>query len=219
MGSEFKAQVDLSNENTLKILKDNNIGLEEKAQILECSTDELFQNVYDLEGKVIQETPFRSNYTLTEALDNGSLGGKTVLDLGCNCGRYLIEAITLGAEYVIGVDHKEYFPKFIEYLNIGDRAEFVKDNIITYKPEKEVDVVLLFDLMCYFSEEDVDKILDNMISYAKEKILIIDVFSGDYSHFVYKVMKIVRSKGKKIKIRDINDEGKNYIVKLISIEI
>ena len=47
----------------------------------------------------------------------GSLRGRRVLDIACNCGGFSVEAIKAGADYVLGVDIVD------RYL---DQAEFIK---------------------------------------------------------------------------------------------
>lgn len=49
----------------------------------------------------------------------GSLKGKRVIDIGCNCGGFSVEAIDRGAEYVLGIDVADHY---IEQANFIKRA-------------------------------------------------------------------------------------------------
>ena len=55
----------------------------------------------------------------------GSLEGKRVLDVACNCGGFSLEAAESGADYVLGID---VTPKYIEQANVLKRA-FSADNV------------------------------------------------------------------------------------------
>lgn len=49
----------------------------------------------------------------------GSLAGKRVLDVACNCGGFSVEAARLGAEYVLGIDIVDHY---LEQANLIKQA-------------------------------------------------------------------------------------------------
>ena len=82
----------------------------------------------------------------------GSLEGKRVLDVACNCGGVSLEAARSGADYVLGID---VTPKYIEQANTLKRALSVTDvdfdliSIEDLDPERvgTFDVTLNFGLL------------------------------------------------------------------------
>jgi tRNA (mo5U34)-methyltransferase len=61
------------------------------------------------------------NYAFPPLLDEfgGSLAGKRVLDIACNCGGFSVEAARLGSAYVLGIDIVDHY---IEQANFIKRA-------------------------------------------------------------------------------------------------
>ncbi len=49
----------------------------------------------------------------------GSLKGKRVIDVGCNCGGFSVEAVNHGAEYALGIDVADHY---LEQANFIKRA-------------------------------------------------------------------------------------------------
>jgi 2-polyprenyl-3-methyl-5-hydroxy-6-metoxy-1,4-benzoquinol methylase len=82
----------------------------------------------------------------------GSLEGKRVLDVACNCGGFSLEAVESGAAYVLGID---VTPKYIEQANTlkralsVDNADFELLSIEELDPERigTFDVVLNFGIL------------------------------------------------------------------------
>jgi tRNA (mo5U34)-methyltransferase len=61
------------------------------------------------------------NHAFPPLLDafGGSLGGKRVLDIACNCGGFSVEAARLGSAFVLGIDIVD---RYIEQANFIKRA-------------------------------------------------------------------------------------------------
>lgn len=165
----------------LEILKNKNMTIQEKSEILGWSTDKFYQNIYDMGGNVVQESYDIEQYDFKDILRGETLEGKTVLDLGCNCGSYLFEALKLGAKKVIGVDKQDCMSKFIKHLGITDRAEFYKQDILNYD-SSPVEITFIINVLAYLSNNEIEYLIDKMKSYTKEKIYMVDIFSRNYAH-------------------------------------
>ncbi|HEX2444922.1 MAG TPA: methyltransferase domain-containing protein [Vicinamibacterales bacterium] len=82
----------------------------------------------------------------------GSLKGKRVLDVACNCGGFSVEAAKLGAEYVLGVDIVDHYleqARFIKRVLKLNQVEFRTQNIDTIEVETvgEFDVTFCFGIL------------------------------------------------------------------------
>jgi tRNA (mo5U34)-methyltransferase len=105
----------------------------------------------------------------------GSLKGKRVLDVACNCGGFAVEAIKAGAEYALGVDIVD------RYL---DQANFIRDalgyenlefrNVDVYDLSAETvgtfDVVLCFGILYHL--EDPIRGMKAMSNLATQSMLV-----------------------------------------------
>jgi tRNA (mo5U34)-methyltransferase len=86
------------------------------------------------------------------SLTEGSLQGRTVLDIGCNCGFWSLQSRLAGAERVLGLEASEENvdqAKFILELTGLDRLSFEQTNAydVSGKRHGEFDVVLHLGLL------------------------------------------------------------------------
>jgi tRNA (mo5U34)-methyltransferase len=85
----------------------------------------------------------------------GSLAGLRVLDTGCNCGGFTVEAAASGAKYVLGIDVVDrYLEQAIfvkDVLDLGN-AEFRNLSVDDLDPDEvgHFDVVLCLGLLYHF---------------------------------------------------------------------
>lgn len=82
----------------------------------------------------------------------GSLAGKRVLDVGCNCGGFSIHAANDGAEYVLGVDVVDRYldqAQFIKEALDVDQVEFARLGVDDLDPAElgSFDVTLCLGLL------------------------------------------------------------------------
>jgi tRNA (mo5U34)-methyltransferase len=89
----------------------------------------------------------------------GNLAGKRVLDLGCNAGYWALEAIKLGADFVLGIDGREMHIEQAELVfEVNDidpsRYEFATGNVFgfPYGEHGPFDVVLCLGLLYHVSK-------------------------------------------------------------------
>jgi SAM-dependent methyltransferase len=90
-------------------------------------------------------------------VNDGSLEGLRVLDLGCNAGFWSLQAIEAGADFVLGVDgrqmHVEQAELVFEAKGIDpSRYRFEEANIFTHDFADRFDVVLCLGLMYHISK-------------------------------------------------------------------
>jgi len=105
----------------------------------------------------------------------GSLQGKRVLDVACNCGGFVIEAAKLKSEYVLGVDITEHYieqAKFIKRALGMEQVDFRRMNIENIDEEK----VGLFDVsFCFgilYHLENPVLAMKRLASVTKEIMLV-----------------------------------------------
>ncbi len=85
--------------------------------------------------------------TITKVLEELPIKGQSVVQLGCNNGRELLSAISLGASAGLGIDQSSNFiEQAIELTNISGRdCDFVKANVYALPPNvpKDFDIALI----------------------------------------------------------------------------
>jgi SAM-dependent methyltransferase len=115
-------------------------------------------------------------------VNDGSLKGLRVLDLGCNAGFWSLQAIEAGADFVLGVDgrqmHVEQANLVFEAKGIDpSRYRFEEANIFAHDFGERFDVVLCLGLMYHISKpvelfEIMDRVgaemvvIDTSVSFA-----------------------------------------------------
>ncbi len=105
----------------------------------------------------------------------GSLKGKRVLDVACNCGGFSVEAAKLGSEYVLGVDIVD---RYIEQANFIKRAlklkqvEFRKMNIedLVVPHGGEFDIMFCFGILYHL--ENFVSVMRRLSSMTKDVMLV-----------------------------------------------
>jgi SAM-dependent methyltransferase len=81
----------------------------------------------------------------------GDLTGKSVLDVGCGSGRYLVEALARGAGKVVGIDLAAEMVETARTL-VGaqsDRVELWTGDLMAYTPGTRFDLVIANGLFDY----------------------------------------------------------------------
>ena len=102
----------------------------------------------------------------------GSLNGKRVLDIACNCGGFAVEAIKAGADYALGVDIVGRYldqANFIREALGYENLEFRNIDVYDLTPELVgmFDVVLCFGIL-YHLEDPIRgmKVMANLASHS-----------------------------------------------------
>lgn len=177
------------------ILKDDSLNLYQKRELLNIRNDQLYQNIYDFEGNILQKTKGIPDLDFDKVV-KVDIKDKVVLDLGCNCGKYLFESIKRGAKYAIGVDLQNYMERYVEKLNLKDKVKYVKDDLLTYVPDMEVDIVYLFNMICYYEDKrTILRLIKNIEKYCKDTLIIYDPFSGYSSDKLALILNYLKYKG------------------------
>jgi 2-polyprenyl-3-methyl-5-hydroxy-6-metoxy-1,4-benzoquinol methylase len=106
----------------------------------------------------------------------GTLVGKRVLDIACNCGGFSTYAAKAGAEYVLGVDIEPHYLKQANFIRdtLGlQNLEFQQLNLEDLDPAKHgmFDLVLCFGIL-YHLESPVLSL--KRISAVTSKVLVVD---------------------------------------------
>ncbi len=119
----------------------------------------------------------RRRYFFAALLDlaGGSLAGRRVLDLGCGCGYWALEAIEAGAEFVLGVDAQE---AAVEQARLvfeargvaAERCRFERANAVEHA-EPGYQVVLCLGLLSHVARP-LD--LFAAIARAEPELVVID---------------------------------------------
>ena len=119
----------------------------------------------------------------------GSLKGKRVLDVACNCGGFSVEAAKLGSEYVLGVDVVD---RYIEQANFVKRAlklkqvEFKQINIedLVVPDTEKFDITLCFGILYHL--ENFVSVMRRLSSMTKDIMLVDTGIMGGIirTHFI-----------------------------------
>jgi tRNA (mo5U34)-methyltransferase len=106
----------------------------------------------------------------------GSLAGKRVLDVACNCGGFSVEAAKLGAKYVLGFDVVE---RYIEQANLIKRAlklesvdfKLMDINMVDTSLTGQFDITFCFGIL-YHLENPVAAM--KRLSSVTRKMMLVD---------------------------------------------
>lgn len=123
-----------------------------------------------------QEQRRRYFFEALLGLTGGTLGGKRVLDLGCNAGFWALQAVEAGAEFVLGIDarelHVEQARLVFEAKGIDPaRWRFEQGNVFGYELRERFDVVLCLGLLDHVAKP-VE--LFELIAAAEPQLVVID---------------------------------------------
>jgi len=103
--------------------------------------------------------------------------GKSILDLGCNAGFYLIRARLDGAAFCMGMDRTEGTVAEARRVTVElglYNILFVVQDVLTYSPPpQEFDIVLCLNLLHHFGEKEIVRILGMADIAAKERMVFI----------------------------------------------
>jgi SAM-dependent methyltransferase len=119
------------------------------------------KGTYELtEGKLKQKHRIKHNWhvsfpfvpqwlTIEEifgsVLENAGLKVDSFLDLGCGFGNKVYEAVSFGVKTAHGVELNDYYVEKARQL--VPEAEFFHDDLLTWKPQREYDLVYLYEPM------------------------------------------------------------------------
>ena len=102
----------------------------------------------------------------------GSLKGRRVLDIACNCGGFAVEAIKAGADYALGIDVVDRYidqANFIRDALGYENLEFRNFDVYDLTPEHvgTFDVVLCFGIL-YHLEDPIRgmKVMANLATHS-----------------------------------------------------
>lgn len=91
--------------------------------------------------------------------ESGSINDKTILDIGCGSGRYMVEYAKQGARKVIGVDFSpqmlELARKLLIQEGVQERCDFVQGNFLELGFTDKFDVVLAMGVFDYVENPQV----------------------------------------------------------------
>ncbi|CAN5142813.1 class I SAM-dependent methyltransferase [soil metagenome] len=89
-----------------------------------------------------------------ELIRNYTQPDSDILDMGCGTC-YLANELADEVNYIRAVDK---YPEFLEHCHIGPNLEICTSDVIDYTDNRQYDIILLFGVVMYFSEEDTKKI-------------------------------------------------------------
>lgn len=106
----------------------------------------------------------------------GSLKGKRVLDIACNCGGFAVTAAQAGADYVLGIDIEDHYleqANFIRDALALDNLEYRKVHLEDLTPERvgRFDLILCFGIL-YHLENPVLSL--KRIAGVADGVLVVD---------------------------------------------
>lgn len=85
--------------------------------------------------------------------ESGNITGKTILDIGCGSGRYMVEYAKQGADKVTGIDFSapmlDLARKLVIQQGVEERCEFVQGDFLEHDFTHKFDVVLAMGVFDY----------------------------------------------------------------------
>jgi SAM-dependent methyltransferase len=114
----------------------------------------------------------RSNFVFR----NIPLRGKLVLDVGCGRGDFSLWAGLQGADYVLGIEPEEagcthgvlqIFRHLIDTLDLGHAVEASHQNLKEISPERQFDIIILYNVINHLDEEAVCVLHENPVAFAR----------------------------------------------------
>lgn len=110
--------------------------------------------------------------------ESGDITNKTVLDIGCGSGRYMVEYAKLGASKVVGVDFSREMLDLARRLgsisNFTDRLEYLQGDFLELQFNSKFDIVLAMGVFDYI--EQPVRFLEKMVRVSQG--LVIASFPG-----------------------------------------
>jgi len=99
--------------------------------------------IIEVAGKWNNETKELSRLCLEKAED------KIVLDLGCNIGFFVREALKLGSRLAIGLDHDPIEMDIAREITAitQDKAILIQEKAEDYAPEQDIDIALMLNIL------------------------------------------------------------------------
>jgi SAM-dependent methyltransferase len=105
--------------------------------------------------------------------ESGDPAGKTVLDVGCGSGRYMVEYARLGARRVVGVDYSTTMLDLARDLTaaqgVSDRCEFLPGDFLKLSFDHPFDIVLAMGVFDYVAQPRV--FLSRMVELARGTVI------------------------------------------------
>lgn len=100
---------------------------------------------------------------------------KSILEIGCGSGRYTkILSTKFKPETYLAVDISQgQIEKAREYVN-DDKIEFICAEIQNLKFDKKFDLVFTGELLMHINFDEIEGVIQKMISYSKNTIISID---------------------------------------------
>ena len=105
---------------------------------------------------------------------------KSILEIGCGSGRYTKILLTkFKPEAYLAVDiSKEQIEKAREYVN-DDKIEFICTEIQNLKLDMKFDLVFAGETLMHINFDEIEDVIQKMISYSKDKIISMDWYDED----------------------------------------
>lgn len=105
--------------------------------------------------------------------ESGDVTDKTVLDVGCGSGRYVVEYAKRGARRVVGVDFASKMLDLARNLaiqeGVQDRCEFLQGDFLKLDFSHQFDVVLAMGVFDYVG--DPQMLLGKMVNLSQDVVI------------------------------------------------
>jgi SAM-dependent methyltransferase len=121
------------------------------------------------------------------AVINHYLRGGCLLDLGCGTGNTVAGLDTYS--FYDGVDLSEVALRKANARYGNEKNHFMAANIVTYRPLKTYDVILLSEVICYIALANVCDVLQDYKKFLKkEGVFVVQIWNKDrYQDFINKI--------------------------------
>ncbi len=120
----------------------------------------------EIKGKWDQATKLLANHITRNIKD------KTILDLGCNYGFFLHEAIRHGAKTAVGIDHDPIVVDIAIEVNsiIDDGALIYQEDIESFEIKTKFDIILMLNVLHVI--KDPLSVINKYLSWTSDCLII-----------------------------------------------
>lgn len=188
---------------------------------IEQKIDNFFRKRFDIEDNYITSRYTKNDRAIydVEFIKKFINKKSTILDLGCGTG-ILEEPLSPLVAKIVGVDK---YQEFLDKAYKADNIQYIASSFSDLNIEEKYDLILLFGLTMYLSDEELDDLLKKVINamneksifiiknqFGIEKEVIVDNFSENLQCFYYAkyrkladMCKIIQEHGFSYEIIDI----------------
>ena len=132
------------------------------------------------------EKEARRYYQIIDYIKKYGSSNPSILDIGCGEGVLNERIKGLDFEYFLGLDFSEVSIEKAKNKNLP-KAEFVAKDVVTFRPQRNFDVIVFNEAFYYIHDTEKDNVLNRMLEHLnKDGIIITSIYregTGCWEYF------------------------------------